>query len=430
MQPRKYYKTVQNQLKNCFANSGCAITIEKELIEEGYCKDFPKMITSKENLDYLTLNRAFQVHLPIIGDENKIVLCPMDFEIFLSGDQYKLYADKETQRGYFKQTVPVIDFIKKIFVDAKVPFLLDFTPSGGHILFNVDVEQEAGKALQSIGCVEEDMFESGIIHGVTDKAMLTFSGITRLAEYVALKTMEAFKNNESEGKLPVTVSDSAEYCINIDNSWCEGAPHARSIRSPFSLHKKNIEKYNRYDEPPLVDVIGGVFDGKEFHHEADVDNVIECMWDLQKASEWSQNFDGKIPLADNSLVDLIETYKKSSLYKFHSEFDSTEDLPLGNALELAKRVENIPDWSKDILYNPDPRVLQPINMMGFIYDFVIYAKWKPKHVANIMRDIYLDKSFCWVQDFVYSSPAGEKANFWVRTFAAIAYWKTGSLQIN
>ncbi len=430
MQPRKYYKTVQNQLKNCFANSDCAIAIEKELIKEGYSKDFPKMITIKENLDYLTQNRAFQVHLPIIGEGNQTVLCPMDFEIFLSGNQYKLYADKETQRGYFKETVPVINFIKKIFTDANVPFMLDFTPSGGHILFNVDVDSDAGKALQQIGCLEEGMLDSGLRHGVTQKAMLTFSGITRIAEYVALKTLEAFKNDERDGKLPVTVSDSAENCINIDNSWCEGAPHARSIRSPFSLHKKNIEKYKMYNEPPLVDVVGGVFDGRTFHHEADIDNVIECMWDLQKASDWSQNFDGVIPFADNALVGFIEGYKKTALYKFHREFDSTEDLPFGKALEQARQVTIIPDWSKDILYNPDPRVLQPINMMGFIYDFVIFAKWKPKHVANIMRDIYLDSSFNWAQDFVDSSPADEKANFWTRTFAAIAYWKTGALQIN
>jgi len=37
----------------------------------------------------------------------------------------------------------------------------------------------------------------------------------------------------------------------------------RSIRSPFSLHKKNQEKYMKYHQPPLVDVIGTYFDGQE-----------------------------------------------------------------------------------------------------------------------------------------------------------------------
>jgi len=354
----------------------------------------------------------------------------MDFEIFLGEEQCQLYTDKETQKELFKQTMPVIDYIKKIFVDRKIPFLLDYTPSGGHLLFHVDVDSKAGKALQSIGAIEQGMLEAGHKHGITEKAMLTFSGITRMAEFVAMKTVVAFHDNVAQGKLQVTISDSAEKCINIDNSWCEGAPHIRSIRSPFSLHKKNQEKYKRYDEPPLVDVIGGYFDGKKFHHEADVDTVIDCMWDLEIASKWAHNFDGSIPVANDSLVKLVEEYKKSGLFSYHQDFDSTPDIPVGKALEYARGERKIPAWTKNILYNPNPMTVQPINMIGFIYDFVIHAKWRPKHVANILRDIYLEGSFAWTQDFVDSSPADEKANFWVRTFGATAYWQNGQLKIN
>lgn len=430
MEPREYYLTVQNKLKHCFEHSGCVITIEKELIEEGYPEAFPKMIISKDFIDYLTLQRGFQVHLPIIGSNCQTVLCPMDFEIFLSDDQAKLYTDKDAQKSYFKQTIPVIDYIKQIFKDNHLPFLLDYTPSGGHLLFHVDVDSPAGKALQSIGFIEEGMRRTSHKHGVTEKAMLTFSGITRIAEFVALKTMEAFKSSEAEGNLPVTISDSAEHCINIDNSWCEGAPHARSIRSPFSLHKKNQEKYKKVNDPPLVDVIGGLFDGRAFHHEIDIDSVVDCMWDLEKASAWAMNFSGKIPMANDSMVDFVAVYKASKLYQFHKEFDTTEDIPLGKALEYARNEKNVPVWANDILNNPDPRAVQPINMMGFVYDFTIQANWKPKHVANILRDIYISEEFHWVQDFIDSTPADEKANFWVRTFGALAYWKKGFLKIN
>ncbi len=429
MNSSEYYKTVIDKIKNCFVNSGCAITIEKELINAGFSKAFPIMRTLTDNLDYLTVQKGFQVHLPVIGAGSQTVLCPMDFEIFLSEDQYKLYTNKETQKSYFKETIPAINFIKTIFIDRSMPFLLDFTPSGGHILFNVKLNHRSAVALMKIGFAEYGMVKSGQNYGITYEAMLTFSGVTRLAEYVALKTMEAFKNNEREGKLPLTVSDSREKCINIDNSWCEGAPHARSIRSPFSLHKKNIEKYGQYSQPPLVDVIGGTFDGKKLYCEADIDNVIECMWDLEKAGKWARNFDGFIPDANDSIIDFIEEYKQTQLYQFHREFDATEDIPVGLALQYAKHEQNIPEWAKSILYCPNPRALQPINMKGFIYDFVIHAKWKPKHVANILRDIYMDRSFGWVQDFKDSCPADEKANFWVRTFASIAYWEKGYLKL-
>lgn len=430
MEPREYYRRVLDKIKKCFEHSGCAISIEKELISEGYPKDFPKLITSKKNLDYLTLERGFQIHLPIIGEGCQTVLCPMDFEIFLGEDQEKLYTDKETQKAYFKQTLPIIEYIINIFKERSMPFLLDYTPSGGHLLFHVDVNSRAGKALQSIGSVEKGMMESSLKHGITEKAMLTFSGITRLAEFVALKTVIAFKDNEAEGNLQVNVSDSAEKCINIDNSWCEGAPHTRSIRSPFSLHKKNIEKYKKVGEAPLVDVVGGYFDGRNYFCEASVDTVIDCMWDLEKAAEWSASFTGTIPFANDSMVKCVEEYKNSGLYKYHKDFDITEDIPEGKALEYARNEKSVPDWARDILYNPNPRALQPVNMIGFIHDFVISAKWKPRHVANIMRDLYMDSTFEWVQDFVDSSPADEKANFWVRTFGAIAYWQKGQLKIN
>ena len=91
--------------------------------------------------------------------------------------------------------------------------------------------------------------------------------------------------------------------------------------------------------------------------------------------------------------------------------------------------QNIPEWTKNILHNPNPLAVQPVNIIGFVYDFVIHANWQPKHVANILRDIYLDPASGWTQDFVDSYPAEEKANFWTRTFASIAYWRNDRLSI-
>lgn len=438
MNAQEYYSKVINRLKNCFQYNDYVIAIEKELINEGCDPAFPALTVPTESLEYLTCERGFQVHLPILGTDSQSVLMPMDFEIFLSNDNYKLYTDKETQRDYFRQTIPVINYIKKIFTDRGMPFLLDYTPSGGHILFHNPLYQRSSEELKKIGYLEQDLIRACYVkdpnnprrkNGVSLEAASIFSGLGRLAEYVSLMTMNEFKDSESEGKLPVTVSDSREYCINLDNSWAEGSPHMRSIRSPFSLHKKNWEKYDRYDEPPLVDVVGGFYNGKEMHHEADIDLVVDCMWDLNKAAEHSQNYDGYIPCANDTLIDFIEEYKKSDLYQFHKQFDAEPDIPYGQAIERARHEGNVPDWSRHIVENPNPMALQPINMIGFIYDFTIHAKWHPKHVANILRDMYQNPHFGWSQDFVDSYPAEEKANFWTRTFASIAYWRNGWLNI-
>ncbi len=436
MDAKEYYKEVIGQLKNCFKYNECVIAIEKELVEEGCDPAFPALTMPVDSLEYLACERGFQVHLPVVGAKSNSVLMPMDFEIFLSDDNCKLYTDKETQKDYFKKTVPVLDYIKKIFIDRGMPFMMDYTPSGGHFLFHNPMGQRSTDELRKLGYLEEDLIRAcqRVIpgdpkrkYGISLEAASVFSGQGKIAEYISLLTMNEFKNNESEGKLPVTISDSIKYCINLDNSWSEGSPHMRSIRSPFSLHKKNQEKYDRHDEPPLVDVVGCYFDGKKVVGEIDVDTVVDCMWDLEKAAKHAQLFTGDIPSADDTLIDFIKEYKKSDLYEFHKDFDSEPDIPKGKALIYAKQENNIPQWTRDILYNPNPMAVQPINMIGFIYDFVIRANWHPKHAANILRDMYLDYSNGWTQDFVDSYPAEEKANFWARTYSAIAYWRKGKI---
>jgi hypothetical protein len=201
----------------------------------------------------------------------------------------------------------------------------------------------------------------------------------------------------------------------------------RSIRSPFSLHKKNHDKYHMFHHPPLVDVVGASFDGQAAVEESDMDRIVECMWDLEKAAEHSGRFAGVIPSADDSLIGFVREYRSSALFGFHEEFDQTEDLPRGEALERAKRDGRVTDFARSILHHPYPMALQPKNLMGFVYDLLIYADWRAKHVANVLRDLYIDPQYGWGIDF-FKYPAEEKAGFWTRTFASLALWKAGRLR--
>ena len=108
------------------------------------------------------------------------------------------------------------------------------------------------------------------------------------------------------------------------------------------------------------------------------------------------------------MIDFIREYTSSDLYLFHEDFDNQEDIPRGHALERAKAEWNLPEWTRNILNFPNPAALQPKKLMGFVYDFLIYAHWKPKHIANILRDMYQNPSFNWSQDF-FVYPAEEKA---------------------
>ena len=432
-----YYKAVFPQLQNCYSQTDYFISNEKTLIEEyGADPAFPTAtFETEKDLYHITAERGFQVHLPVLGKDT--VLAPMDYEIFLTKDQRRLFYSRDSHRYYFKGIWPVLNFIKDIFISRGMPFMLDYTAAGGHILFYNPVHQNSSKALASIGFLEEGLIENCKVKDRSDlrrrhrtrfRAARVFSGITRISEYIALLTMKEFRNNMVRGRLPVTVSDAIDNCINIDNSWAEGSPTFRCIRSPFSLHKKNWEKYGMA-KSPLVDVIGIVFNGKEVVGYNDMDFILDCMWDLGKAADYAKTFTGYIPNSNDTLVDFIEEYKRSDLYHFHQDFDNTPDIELGMAIQYAKEVQGLSDVTRWMLHWPNPMCLQPINLVNFIKEFVINFNWKPKHVANILRDVYANHEHGWTQDFDDAYPSDEKANFWTRTYTAMAYIENGRIRI-
>ena len=437
MNINEYYHHVYGRMKNNFQFNHYFIATGNELVQEGYDPAFPAAALPVSYLEHATVERALQVHLPVIGQDSWTVLMPLDFEIYLAGDNHLLYQDRGMHRHIFSQIVPVARFLEELLRSRGIPYLLDYTPSGGHVLWHNIMGHRATEALKHMGFLEFDLINACNYrdphdirrwNGVSLDAARVFSALGKIAEYIALLVMEAFRDNESKGLLPVTISDSIEHCINMDNSWSEGSPFMRSIRSPMSLHKKNREKYGKTHQPSLVDVIGTYFDGSHITEERDMNAIMDCMWDVGRAAEHSQWFSGYIPHSNDSLVDFIREYQSSDLYEYHRIFENSEEIPRGQALEYARREQNIPDWTRDILYHPNPSALQPQKIMGLVYDFLYHAHWHPRHIANILRDCYINPGFNWTQNFVLY-PAEEKANFWARTSGAVALWRNGHLRL-
>jgi hypothetical protein len=437
MDARQYYQRVIDRMRNCFKLTHYIVATGRELSGEGLDPIFPALAEPTESLPCLTVDRALQVHIPVVGKRSQSVLMPLDLQIFLENENHLLYQDKASQRQLFGQILPVIEFVEDFLCTRGLPYLLDYTPSGVHILFQNLLGQRPAEEVGKIGFVEEDLKKACTYidprdirrwFGVSMEAAFVFSGLGKLAEYISLVTMKAFQENESKGMLPVTISDSYERCINFDNSWNEGSPFMRSIRSPFSLHKKNQEKYGFFHQPPLVDVIGRIFDGEKTQQADGIDYILDCMWDLEKAVEHAQNFSGDIPCSNDRLIDLVREYQASDLHQFHQEFDKQKELPKGMAVQRAKKEKKISERTRDMIYHPNPSALQPKKMIGMIHDFLINAGWNAKYIANVLRDLYQDPAFGWTQDF-FKYPSEEKANYWARTYSGLALWKTGKLDL-
>ena len=438
MTPQEYYAAVRPQLKNCFEGFHYVVATGRELLADGWDPGFLVAVDPVDRLEYYTATRGMQVHLPVIGKQSRSVLMPMDLELFFLNENHELYIDQDSHRRLFRSIVPVCRFVEEVFRSRGIPYLLDYTPSGAHILWRNAMGERATEEVQAVGWVETDL-AAACRHtdpndikrwwGISHEAASAFSGLGRLAELVALMTIEAFRDNASRGELPVTIADSIDRCINFDNSWAEGPPYMRSVRSPFSLHKKNHDMYQAFQHPPLVDVVGACYDGEALIEETDVDSIVDCAWDLGRAAEHARRFSGVIPTSNDCLIDFVTEYRRSQLFAFHQEFDRTRELPGGQARHRAWSEPNASDHVRDVLSRPNPLALQPRAIMQLSHDLLIQAGWPAKHIANLLRDFYIDPSLGWTLDF-FKNPAVEKANFWARSFSALALLKTGRLSLS
>ncbi|HOK40973.1 MAG TPA: hypothetical protein PLD27_08050 [bacterium] len=434
MTEQEYYKSVFEKLKNCFKYSYYVLGFGSELIKYGWSPN--GLLVAVEDISSLwkfTCEYCLQVFIPIIGINTDYILAPLDFEISLTSENYKLYEDKDYQKYFFLQIFYTIKYIEKIFLDRKIYFLLDLTPSGGHILFYVKRGTKAFNELQKIGYLEDDLknaykYKSNTDlqrkFGVKEDSGLVFSGLGRLSEYIGLKSIKEI--NKYNSGFSVTLCDSSDKSINYDNSWAGDPAYKRIMRSPFSLHKKNTQKYGKYWQNSLVDIIKVYYNFDNYLNYNDIDYLINCMWDLNLAAEHSKNFSGYIPIVNDNLCSLINEYKKSDLYKYHQEFDKMNDVDKNGIINKVNKDENLDEETKNILKYPEPALLQPKKIKHFVYN-LLSNNYTAKEIANIINGYYQNPKYYWHTDWL-KYPSKTRANFWARMYSSLYFFENGKIK--
>lgn len=440
MNKYEYYKKVFPKLKNLFEHFHYFVGAGKELIDIGWNPN--NILVAVEPVDKLyrlSCELGLQVHIPVVGINSEYILAPIDFEISLTGENYKLYENKDSQNFYFlKMVTPLLNYLQKLFLDFRIPYLMDLTPSGGHILFLVKRGTKSWDAFKNIGFLEPDMLNAYKYredkdikrrYGVGEDAGLVFSGIGRLAEYIGIRAKKFFGNNI---EYPISFCDSSPQSLNFDISWAADAAYMRSIRTPYSLHKKNIEKYYMKQDT-LVDIIHSEYDGNNLNKNLaniSLQQMLDCMWNLDLAAQYYDRTTGIIPVMNDSIIQLINEYKNSDLYKFHYNFDYEKTLPYGDAVNNLINNPKISQRVKNMLNYPEPSMLQPMQLKPFIEEIVFDLGYSSKFAGCVIRDYYQNCKYHWYGIDWYKYPSEPRAFFWARLYSDVSAFERNKLQIN
>ncbi|NUM37197.1 MAG: hypothetical protein HUU50_21850 [Candidatus Brocadiae bacterium] len=443
-----YYQKIWPVTKNCFSSHArfFIATHKQELLARGWNPNthpLVEVLELPENLDMpnflqeRTCHDGYEVFLPIVGRNNNTVLFPFDCEIFLDNENHKIYTDRSFHNNMLENHIkPVCDLLETQLMQHNIPYIIDYTPSGFHLLFLAQRNTSAWQELAKIGYLEEEMQKFISTQDSNDvkrkvlvdqETALVFSGMGRLAEYLCLLLFK--KYNMQKPSIPAAVCDSIPRCINLDLSWAGDSAIMRCMRSLAGAHRK---KYDRYNVPgePLVDVIYSYYDGKERLSlkqgssqvastsigETNISHIIEAMWNKEQAANISLQYQGIVPRANDSIISLIEQYKKSKLYAFHQDFDSKESLHEGEGIYRFHHDSRLDKEARNRLYYPVPAFLQPMVLRRFI-KHCFSIGWHPKHIGNGIRDIYKQNEFRFP---FHKYPPETKANFYARLYSAMA----------
>jgi hypothetical protein len=452
-----YYEAIWPVLRNSFGTHArfFIATHKPDLLARGWnpythplveVLELPADLSGCNPLRDHACRRGYELFLPIVGRDNRSLLAPFDYEIFLDGQNHRLYTEPQFQQELLVHHIkPLSDMLENFFMVNRLPYVIDYTPSGFHHLFLVQRDTPAWQALSGIGHLEQEMLafiqktDPGDVkrkRPVDFTTASVFAGLGRLADYISLWLFTEY--NRQHLPLPATICDSLPQCVNIDESWAGDSAIMRCLRTLAGAHRKNNDRYGLGGNP-LVDVIYSQFDGETrlslkrqsgkveacVPADSDLESIVAAMWNLPLAASISSQYSGNIPDANDAMSAFVERYRRSPLYAFHQEFDAREDLEPGEGIYRFFHDPRLNEEARNMLYQPVPCFLQPMQLRHFVAHCLDIG-WHPKHIGNGIRDIYRQNQF----NFPFHKyPPATKANFYARIFTALYLVEQGKLAL-
>lgn len=399
--------------------SAYLVGVSEKMVKERISEEYFYSTDSKSF--YWLLDKEVDLFRSVWDTENVLGVLDVEyFNLVHAGEAY--WNAKRT----YEAIEPVYQILLRTFQDFGISPLCIMTGQGYHFSFKVPNSSPDMKKLAELGKLEDSVkgkYES--THGRRRRKVdleygLAFDGMGRLIEYIGHLMYKALEK-EYKG-MPVVFTDTAiggkfKEAISIDLSMYADPVFMRDIRCPFSLYQKHkIFKYKFGEQtarsiPTLITLP---------RYAANMPELLKIRYDFAAAVKYAEAETSytTIPVAEAGVERLINSYKRSQLYKFHKHFDSVEHDPYAKWNYTYDRFDTtiIPPCVAHCISEPNPHILRPTNLQT-LTRVLMKQGWHPKHIAGLVRS-KLERNYQWgPQWFKYD--AATRANFYIRIFAGL-----------
>ena len=320
---------------------------------------------------------------------------------------------------------PVELAVEAVLLDYGITPLHLLSGRGHHFVWRVGQDSNAFAGLAELGHVPASLEKLNAGRhrpcgeAVSPRLGAAFAGVGLVIEYLAHRIKQEAVESST---LPVELTavevgpgPNGREMISIDISEYGDPLSARVIRVPFSLYLKPLQQRSLLGEEkvkrlPAVFLIP--------LHDMDSPQGIRVMHDVGLVVELAGRSTSRIPDQSQSTENLIRSYEKSALKKFHDWFYSEEHEPAEKWPETYDRtpLEVLPLCVCDTLEKPNDLLLKPANIQR-VARVLMAVGWHPRHIAGLIRSKF-ERAHAW-GGLWKGYDAAARADFYTRIFAGL-----------
>ncbi|HRY28737.1 MAG TPA: hypothetical protein P5079_01725 [Elusimicrobiota bacterium] len=333
-------------------------------------------------------------------------------------------------RAIFEKIEPIYRAVQKVLYRFNITPLAILTGQGYHFTFRVRQDSAAHRKLEGLGQVNGSLGDKyrtprGRRRAVVGEAIgRSFDGMGRLMEYVGHLVLRELRKQKVDSPVltftDVAVGGAGE-SVSLDFSMYGDPLYMRDIRCPFSGYQKHKVQVWKVGEDvarqvPIQVALPRITG--EGRSEWALEDILARRGHYERSAELASACRTDIPDVSHSVVNLIDSYTRSALYRFHLAFDAEPQDPPERWPQTYDFFDSrsLPPCVAHCLATPNDHLLKPTNLQALVR-VLMKRGWHPKHIAGLVRSKY-EKKLDWNMDWAKYDPATH-ANFFVRQFAGL-----------